>query len=81
MGEVPPMDGTPFYALVRVPMRYRRYKPGAPQLRQGIKGRWQQMNEFGGWENCAEPNLSAWEHHPDFAPLATPEPEGGEDHG
>lgn len=62
----PPMDGTPFYALVRLPMRYLPYKPNSEQRRRGIKGRWQAMNDYGGWENCAAPNLKDWEHHPDY---------------
>ncbi len=70
--DTPPMDGTPFYALVRVPMRFQSYKKGSEQRRRGIKGRWQSMNDYGGWENCAEPNLKAWEHHPDFAPATQP---------
>jgi hypothetical protein len=48
-------------------MRFLPYKPNSEQARRGIAGRWQAMNEFGAWQNCAAPDLKAWEHHPDFA--------------
>ena len=72
-GVAPPMDGTPFYALVRVPMRWLPYKPNSEQWKRGIAGRWQEMGEYGGWENCRAPNLASWEHHPDHVPA-----DGGE---
>lgn len=48
--ETAPVDGTPFYARQAVPMRWKPYKPQARQ--QGYPdGRWQEMNEYGGWKN------------------------------
>lgn len=43
-----PMDGTAFYARFKTPMRWLPYKKGytGPE-----KGRWQEMNEYGGWDN------------------------------
>lgn len=42
------------YALDFYPVRWKRYKPqGARQM--GRLGRWQRMNEYGGWDNCAAP--------------------------
>lgn len=32
-------------------LRYHFYRPNSQQFRKGIKGRWQQMNEYGGWDN------------------------------
>lgn len=66
--ETAPKDGTPFYARHQSPYRYQPYKPGAPQLRVGKKGRWQSMNDYGGWENCEEP-FGDWKHHPDYPTL------------
>lgn len=46
-----PMDGTEFYARVETPMRYKLYKPNSNEAKSGIKGRWQEMNQYGGWDN------------------------------
>lgn len=32
-------------------VRWKKYKPGAPKNLLAIGGRWQEMNEFGGWTN------------------------------
>jgi hypothetical protein len=37
--------------FVPVPMRWLAYKPGSQQLKHGIKGRWQTMNDYG-WTNA-----------------------------
>lgn len=38
---------------------YRRYKPkGAEQM--GVDGRWQKLNEYGGWNNTIAPTV--WRH-------------------
>lgn len=47
----PPKDGADYLAVIIVPVRWKPYKPTSEQARHGIAGRWQQMNEFGGWEN------------------------------
>lgn len=50
----PPKDGSIFYIrqLSIFPCKWTPYKPSSEQVRKhGIMGRWQQMNEYGGWEN------------------------------
>lgn len=49
--DEPPKDGTQIYMRVIQPMRYLPYKPNSQQYKRGEKGRWQMMNEYGGWEN------------------------------
>lgn len=63
--ESAPKDGTPFYARHQSPFRFQPYKANSEQARRGIKGRWQTMNEYGGWDNCPEP-VGDWTDHPDF---------------
>lgn len=48
-----PMDGREFYAIgvYQVPYRFKLYKPSSNEFKRGIKGRWQKMNEYGGWDN------------------------------
>jgi hypothetical protein len=48
----PPRDGEVYQAEFCVPVRWKAYKPTSEQFRHGIKGRWQKMNEYGGWENA-----------------------------
>ncbi len=36
------------------PVRFLPYKPDGRRQR-GKRGRWQVLNEYGGWENCADP--------------------------
>ena len=46
-----PLEG---YAFEMRPVRWKPYKPqGAKQT--GRPGRWQELNEYGGWENCETP--------------------------
>jgi hypothetical protein len=49
-----PKDGTPFLARTEHPVRWRAYKPNSQQFRSGLKGRWQKMNSYGGWDNADE---------------------------
>lgn len=35
---------------------WRPYKENSQQYRQGLRGRWQVSNGFGGWENSEPPN-------------------------
>lgn len=56
-----PTDGRPIYVLQPITMRWAPYSPKSEQYRRGLKGRWQQANEHGGWENCAPPN-GAWRY-------------------
>lgn len=51
----PPKDGSPFYARFLTPMRWKPYKPNSEQFRSGTRGRWQAMNDYGGWENTEYP--------------------------
>jgi hypothetical protein len=39
------------YAVIRIPVRWHPYKPNSQEVKRGKMGRWQKMNEFGGWEN------------------------------
>lgn len=64
-----PRDGTAFYARHQSPFRFQPYKPTSEQARRGIKGRWQTMNEFGGWDNCHEP-VGPWKTMPAAEPKA-----------
>jgi hypothetical protein len=63
-----PLDGTTFYARFQAPFRWLPYSPKSQQFKSGIKGRWQMMNDYGGWENT-EYRPDDWCHHPD-----TPQP-------
>ncbi|MBK6414142.1 hypothetical protein [Sphingopyxis sp.] len=58
--DIPPMDGTPIYMRIISVLRYQPYKPNSQQFKAGITGRWQQMNEFGGWDNCPHPLGCEW---------------------
>ena len=55
-GDRPPKDGSTIYGHSWSPYRWLAYKPSSEQARRGVEGRWQTMNEFGGWENAAAPN-------------------------
>ena len=46
-----PRDGTPIIARMPVTVRWLPYKPGSVQYQNGLRGRWQEANEFGGWAN------------------------------
>jgi hypothetical protein len=49
-----PKDGRQFYVRESylIPFKWKPYKPNSQQFKRGIKGRWQQMNEYGGWDNA-----------------------------
>jgi hypothetical protein len=64
-GEMP-MNGESFYVRRVEAVRFAPYKPNSPQVRKGIKGRWQQMNDYGGWDNCAAPDGLEWCDREDF---------------
>ena len=51
--ESAPKDGKPFYvkASYQVPFKWKFYSPKSQQFKRGIKGRWQEMNEYCGWDN------------------------------
>lgn len=55
-----PMDGTPIRRRVENVYRFQPYSPKSVQFRNGAKGRWQEMNEYGGWENCEFPLGNEW---------------------
>lgn len=44
-----------YYGVEVTPYRWLPYKEGAPQLKKGIKGRWQKR-ELYGWENSEPPD-------------------------
>lgn len=45
------------YGISFEPVRFLPYKPTSLQFRKGIKGRWQEMDEYCGWSNCSEPYI------------------------
>lgn len=55
-----PLDGTPIYLRVVQPYRFLPYKPNSQQAKSGQLGRWQMMNEYGGWDNCPHPLGNEW---------------------
>ena len=60
----PPKDGSKFYGKYYSPYKWKPYKPQA--RKQGYPaGRWQCMNEYGGWENAKNPP-SQWLTDKDF---------------
>lgn len=50
-----PKDGTPIDIRAVSTFRFQPYKPNSDQRRKGILGRWQTVTEYGGWNNCSEP--------------------------
>lgn len=52
----PPTDGSVVYGHTWQPYRWKSYSQKSEQFRHGIKGRWQAMNEYGGWENAPPPD-------------------------
>lgn len=58
--DAPPLDGTVIYRRVIQPYRFQPYKANSQQAKRGEKGRWQMMNEHGGWENCPHPLGNEW---------------------
>ncbi len=64
----PPRDGEVYQAVYCVPVRWKAYSPKSEQFRKGIKGRWQQMTEYGGWENSpgGRQAMPFTEWYPDF---------------
>lgn len=57
-----PQDGTPIYIQTVQPYRFMPYKPNSQQFKRGEKGRWQMMNEYGGWDNCSHPLGNKWRY-------------------
>lgn len=67
--ENPPESGEIIYGLNYGPMKFTHYKPAA--RKQGYpKGRWQEMNEYGGWDNCKAPDQWKTREQFDFAKKA-----------
>jgi len=58
--EDAPRDGSPVKVRVVKTLRFLPYKPNSEQRRRGIEGRWQELNEHGGWDNCATPTGCEW---------------------
>lgn len=56
-----PKDGTVIYGHTWSPYRWLPYKPNSEQAKRGAKGRWQTMNEYGGWESAPPPSEWATE--------------------
>lgn len=49
--EPPRVAGEIYFVTIMIPIRWRPYKPASQELKRGKMGRWQKMNEYGGWEN------------------------------
>ena len=55
---MPPEDGSVIIASYHATFRYKFYKPGAQKKE---RGRWQRLDEYGGWDNC-DPPTGQWEY-------------------
>lgn len=55
-----PQDGSEIYVRWVELVRFHPYKPTSQEAKRGKKGRWQRMNEYGGWENCSPPDGLEW---------------------
>ena len=55
-----PMDGTVIYRRVWSAYRFQPYSPKSQEFKRGLKGRWQEMTEYGGWQNCNHPLGDEW---------------------
>lgn len=55
-----PLDGTVIYRRTAQPYRFLPYKPNSQQAKSGTLGRWQMMNEYGGWDSCPVPLGNEW---------------------
>ncbi|MGY5811024.1 hypothetical protein ACXHXG_25410 [Rhizobium sp. LEGMi198b] len=55
-----PEDGTVIYRRIIQPYRFLPYKPNSEEAKRGKRGRWQVMDEAGGWDNCGEPLGTEW---------------------
>ena len=64
--ETAPKDGSAFYSVgyYQIPYRWKFYHVNSEQFRRGIKGRWQCMGDYGGWQNAEEPP-SGWKTRDD----------------
>ena len=61
LGEPPKEDGAVVYGHTWSPYRWKAYSTKSEQFRRGIKGRWQRMNEYAGWDNAPAPDEWATE--------------------
>ena len=50
--DTAPKDGTVINVTQERLYRWLPYKPNSQQVKQGIQGRWQTPNEYGGWDNA-----------------------------
>lgn len=56
VGEPPKVEGAVVYGHTWMPYRWKAYPPKSQQFQSGQKGRWQAMNEYGGWDNAKAPD-------------------------
>ncbi|WP_433950823.1 hypothetical protein [Brevundimonas bullata] len=56
--EAQTVPGGVIVAYERNHYRFHPYSPRSEQFRRGIKGRWQKMTEYGGWENSPAPSIA-----------------------
>ncbi len=80
--ETAPRDGEPFYVRELTPMRFKPYSKKSNEYRNGMKGRWQRMNDYGGWDNCPDAKPIEWCSNEDgnafLSSAAAPDLNGGE---
>lgn len=65
--DEPPKDGTVIYRRVVSVYRYKPYAKSSQQFKRGEAGRWQEMNQYGGWENCNQPIGNEWSSENPFS--------------
>ena len=63
MSEPPKVVGEVYFVTIHVPIRWLPYKPTSQEVKRGKLGRWQKMNEYGGWENITLPTDWQWSEY------------------
>lgn len=56
------------YCIEIYPVKFKPYKPDGQRQMKKL-GRWQRMNEYAGWTNCAETPTEVWTDFPDLRAL------------
>ncbi len=62
--EDAPTDGRVVTMRSHHHVRFKAYQPGSTQLRRGIPGRWQQLNQYGGWDNITIEDMVDYREEP-----------------
>lgn len=80
-GEPPREDGKVFYGHQWQPYRWKPYSGKSEQWARGIRGRWQRMHAYAGWENAPPPNEWATEEQIQARTALNQEPKSPEGEG